>query len=152
MRSRKLVAVTAAALVVLLAIVACLLWPQPNRITQQNFDRIREGMSRGEVVAILGAPGDYRTAPSEFDWQGPRGARAFCGDDIWVRAEGDRKLLLSESRTETWDGDEASAIVIFDASDRVFATDYLDNKKEEQTLLENLAWRAKRVWHRWFPE
>jgi hypothetical protein len=147
----KVIVMTAAALVVLLAIGACILWPQPNRITPQNFDRIRVGMSRGEVVAILGPPGDYTTAPSERDWERYR-RESVVLDDNWLRAVDDRKLLWSESRMETWDSDAASAIVIFDASDRVFVTDYRDNKKEEQTLLENLAWRAKRQWRKWFPE
>jgi hypothetical protein len=41
-----------------------LFFPAANpRLTQANFDRIRPGMRREEVEAILGPPGDYRTGP-----------------------------------------------------------------------------------------
>jgi hypothetical protein len=40
-----------------------LLWPQPSRVTRENFDRIREGMSRAEVEAILGPPVVYANGP-----------------------------------------------------------------------------------------
>lgn len=40
----------AAALLFALALAAC------TRITQQNYDRVQEGMSEAEVVSILGKP------------------------------------------------------------------------------------------------
>jgi outer membrane protein assembly factor BamE (lipoprotein component of BamABCDE complex) len=55
MRMRKLlVALAGLAVVVAAGVVA--LWPQPLRATWENYDSIREGMTRAEVVAILGPP------------------------------------------------------------------------------------------------
>src|SRR6516164_10518508 len=65
MRRRTLLVVLAG-LAGLVAAVVVVLWPRPSlRITLENCKRIREGMSRAEVEAILGPPGDYRTGPGE---------------------------------------------------------------------------------------
>jgi hypothetical protein len=63
---RWLLAVLAVSVLVLLAGTAWpIIFPAGNpRLTRQNFDRIKEGMRREEVEAILGPPGDYRTAPT----------------------------------------------------------------------------------------
>jgi hypothetical protein len=46
------------------AVVGFVLLPQPLRLTQSDFDRLRVGMSRTEVESILRCPpGDYTTAP-----------------------------------------------------------------------------------------
>jgi hypothetical protein len=58
MRRRKPLPVPAGR-AVLLAAGAFVLWPRPERITRENFKRIREGMTQAEVEAILGPPGDY---------------------------------------------------------------------------------------------
>jgi hypothetical protein len=57
MRRRRLLVVLAGLAVVVAAGVV-VLWPRPDRVTRVNCDRIREGMSRAEVVGILGPPGD----------------------------------------------------------------------------------------------
>jgi hypothetical protein len=85
-RRRKLL-VALAGLAVVVAAVVVVLWPRPDRITQENYDRIRvgglwgedwathdnrapvkKGMTRTEVEAILGPPGDYRTGLGEQNW------------------------------------------------------------------------------------
>jgi outer membrane protein assembly factor BamE (lipoprotein component of BamABCDE complex) len=65
MRRRRILIVQAGLVVALFATVVLLLWPRPDLITRENIERIREGMSREEMEAILGAPGDYRTRPAE---------------------------------------------------------------------------------------
>jgi hypothetical protein len=40
------------------AFAAFVLWPQVNRITPENFNRIEKRMSRAQVQSILG-PRDY---------------------------------------------------------------------------------------------
>jgi hypothetical protein len=57
MRRRKLLVVLAG-LAVVVAVGAVVLWPrgEPDRITQANFDRIHEGMTRAEVETLLGPP------------------------------------------------------------------------------------------------
>jgi outer membrane protein assembly factor BamE (lipoprotein component of BamABCDE complex) len=69
MRSRKLL--WAVGLAVLVAVRVFVLWSRPDRITEENFSRIKVGMSREEVHAILGSPDDYRTVETEADIWGP---------------------------------------------------------------------------------
>jgi hypothetical protein len=37
---------------------AVVLWPPPKLITRESFGSIRTGMTRAEVEAIVGSPGD----------------------------------------------------------------------------------------------
>jgi hypothetical protein len=60
MRRRKRLAVVG--LAVLVAVGALVLWPRPDRITRENGDRIKDGMSRAEVGAKT------RTARRLQDW------------------------------------------------------------------------------------
>jgi hypothetical protein len=53
MRRRKLLGAVAG-LAVLVAVGVFALWPRTERVTRENFDRIKEGMSRAEVEAIHG--------------------------------------------------------------------------------------------------
>jgi hypothetical protein len=66
LRRRQLL-VALAVLAVLVAVGLFVLWPRLDRITDENFNRIQEGMSRAEVEAILGPPGDCRAAPTTYD-------------------------------------------------------------------------------------
>jgi hypothetical protein len=54
MRRRSLRWTLAGPTVALLAAGAFVLWPRPDRITRENFGRIKEGMSRAEVEATPG--------------------------------------------------------------------------------------------------
>jgi hypothetical protein len=138
MRKRKLVAVLAGLAVVAVAGVV-VLWrpPQGDRITFENFARIEEGMSQEEVEAILGPPGDYRTGPVRSDVS-PKGVD-------WGLFN---PFLKSRAR---WNGDTAEITVQFHRrKGAVFAC--CDGvSRAEQSALDNLLWRAKRQWHRWFP-
>jgi hypothetical protein len=64
MRRRTLL-VALAGLAVVVGAGTVVLWPRADRITLENFDRIKKGMRRAEVEAILGPPGDYTTGPTE---------------------------------------------------------------------------------------
>ena len=93
MRRRKLLVALAVGVVV--AAAAVVLWPRPDRITQENCDRIEKGMSQAEVEAILGGPpGDYTTRQvyvlmpiislvleilPPIRWQGNQGTRLMMG-------------------------------------------------------------------------
>jgi hypothetical protein len=64
MRRRKLL-VALAGLAVVGAAGAVVLWRRSAHVTRASCDRIRVGMSRAEVEAILGGPpGDYRAGPT----------------------------------------------------------------------------------------
>jgi len=74
MRRRKLL-VALAGLAVVVAAGVLVQWPAPtSRLTLENLGHLREGMTRAEVEAILGAPGDYSTGQLEFVGQ-PRSVR-----------------------------------------------------------------------------
>jgi hypothetical protein len=131
MRRRKLlVALAGLAVVVAAGVIA--LWPtRPNRVTRENYDRIQIGMTRAEVEAILGPPGDYTTRPQTLWWP------------PWSVGLSDR-----------WRGDEFAIGLIFDHKRRVrvkYCADHIVLHLD-QTAFDNLLWRAKRQWHRWFPE
>jgi hypothetical protein len=158
MAKRRLRLVALAGLTVVAAGVA-VVWPRPpSRITRENFDRIPTGMSRAEVEAILGPPGDYRTGPTtahEIEYCPPspfppsaRPVRTVVSD--W-RPTVDPITGKTLNLGPFWDSDAGSAEVHFDEAGRVDGARYFGCKRVEQTLPENLVWRAKRQWHRWFP-
>jgi hypothetical protein len=140
MRRRKLV-VAQAGLAVVVAAGAALLWSQlePDRITAANFERIHKGMTRAEVEAILGLPGDYTTgathADPEFMFHGDEWFNVFATGPAWP----------------LWEGDAIRIQVGFDDSDHATHKGRLTAHRWEQSPFDNLLWRAKRQWHRWFP-
>jgi hypothetical protein len=72
----KAVRASLAALLAALALAAC-----GSRVSQENFDRIQSGMTREEVVAILGAP----TETSGFSVGGLSGeSAAWSGKDAGI--------------------------------------------------------------------
>jgi hypothetical protein len=134
MRRRKLRWVAAGlALVALLAAVAFVQWPRPNRLARQNLSRIQAGMSRPEVVAILGPPGDYTTGPISS----LRPAIRMASDEWWV-------------------ADEGTYWVRFDGQGRVPPVDgsgFWANTELESPSPRGSAfgWRLRRLWREWFP-
>jgi hypothetical protein len=135
------------------------LWPtrptRPTRITRENCYRIKEGMSRAEVEAILGPPGDHRTSLSEtvlltgdgdWDWQADRADYATWqplppgGLSFPRMSEGVWKCDSLEIHVRT---DDDSGRVLYDA--------YAYPSRRAGSPLDNLLWRLKRQWHRWFP-
>jgi hypothetical protein len=138
----RLVVLTALAL---LAVGAFVLWPRPDRITRENFERITEGMSRTEVYAILGHPGDYRTGPTR------RLEEPDTGDlHDFDRAEAES--ARGRGAVDEWSVDSAVIEVAYGRSGGAVHASYSNNGRRVQSLLDNLLWRAKRQWYRWFPE
>jgi hypothetical protein len=139
MRGRKLWwLLTLAGLAVLMA-GAVVLWlqllPDPaSRITRENFDRIRRGMSRAEVHAILGPPGDYRNGP-------------MAHEPAWLKIVPGWHYDWAE-----WEGDAGAAVVGFDDSGQVQQKQFLVSEPTGHGPLDTLLWRAKRLWRQWFPE
>jgi hypothetical protein len=135
MRRRKLLAVLAG-----LAVLAAGAWPRSDRITRQNVDSIKDGMSQAEVEAILGPPGDYTTGPVRWmRWMSVDEAVAISGS-----------AYDSETPETSWMADTGMISVRF-GSHGVYIKRFADAQKEEQTLPDNLLWRAKRLWRKWFP-
>jgi hypothetical protein len=156
MRRRKLLVVLAGPAVVL-AVGAIVLWPREDRITQQNCDRIGEGMTRAQVVAILGPPGDYRTVqtvdpiPLWYRSVPPTPAEyakaAYDREHVFVLRDNYRPVPVERL---DWLGDGGD-IFVWVRPEGVSSHGMRSSDKVAQTPFENFLWRAKRQWHRWFP-
>jgi hypothetical protein len=107
--------------------VLALAWPLPSRVTRANFDRIKEGMSRADVEALLGPPGDYTTAPTSFD-----------------RMEG---VWRPGSKEAKWEGDECMVVVDFDASGHAVGKLFSPGAATlDYGPVDRLLWRLERRW------
>jgi hypothetical protein len=161
---RKRLKLLTVAVVLLAAGTTFVLWPRPDRITAANCARIREGMSRAEVEAILGGPpGDYRTVLTEPDGDEPfyTVVRAPPDLDALGRQHDALQRMTEEERLEwkrinqpspdRWQGDTANIYVTFWPEGAVCPT-FSPLRKIEQSRLDNLVWRVKRQWQKWFPE
>jgi hypothetical protein len=124
----------------LLAVGAFVARPREDRITLKNFDSIRGGMSRREIAAILGAPGDCRTRPT-----GCRGSSIF--DHVRDFDEAD-----ATTDGDIWDSDAGSIHVDYGSAGTVVYVAYQETEQLDQSPLGNLLWRIRRQWQHWFPE
>jgi hypothetical protein len=159
MRRRTLL-VALVGLAVVVAVGALVMWPRANRVTRENYDRIQIGMSRGDVEAILGPPGDYRTGPGERgdcevedgtveSWMPDTGSYLYSTPSNWMRMP----LEPPENQRlwASWESDSIGISITIDDSGSVVDRGGLP-RRTTQGQLDNLLWRAKRQWHRWFPE
>ena len=154
MRRRTLLVALAGLVVVVAACVVVLSPTQPNRITQENCDRIKVRMSRAEVEAILGPPGDYRTRLGEskrkFDQSWNPDPADYGSVATW-RSFDDHGNPLAPVSVGIWISDSIRIdVYILDPSGRVMRTE--TQARRSAGTLDNLLWRAERQWHRWFPE
>jgi hypothetical protein len=116
------------------------LWPQPSQVTRENYDRIRVGMSRAEVEAILGPPGDYRTGDTEPDRDAADGQEIHVGPD---------DPTLYDVQVD-WRGDRARVSVVLSPAGRVAIKCYTASRPVDHGSLENLLWRLRRQWRQSF--
>jgi hypothetical protein len=147
MRRRKLL-VALAGLTVVVAAGAVALWSRADRVTRDNVGRIRKGMSREEVGAILGPPGDYRAGPTE---ERQRLWPDFHWADEVPRSGGDASAGNLSFEREDWTGDSGNALIFFG---REGVINVVFNAADPVPLgpFEKVFWRLKRQWRRWFPE
>ena len=146
MRRRKLLVALAGLAVVVTAGVV-VLWPtRPNRVTRENYDRIQIGVTRVEVEAILGPPGDYATVP--FD----DGRSEVDPSDLYSRVVLSFSLLDDASNRvrACWSGNDYLIVITFDPKSVVISKGCTEQLRIEQGPLRNAVWRLKRQWHRWF--
>ena len=143
MRRRKLLVVLAGLPGVGAAgVVVLWLQSEPARVTQANFERIRDGMTRAEVAAILGPPGDFRTKESIF-------LQPLIVDRVIHYPPPGPPIVVYDQ----WIGDSHVASIAFSpVSGLVEAKWFMVNVPIEQSEFDTVLWRAKRQWHRWFPE
>jgi hypothetical protein len=107
-RTRRRLLLTLAVTLTAVVLGAWLLWPSPSAITEENYDRLRPGMTLEEVEALLGGPaGNY----------GYHGTRIVqTRDDIDVPR-------VHQCRYLQWVGARHMIGIQFDAEDRVIGKD-----------------------------
>jgi hypothetical protein len=128
MRRRKWLAALVVGIVALLAGAAAVLWPPsiaPGR-TQDNFDRIRPGMTRSTVEAILGPP-------------------------EYVQGGGIRFPPLPTKETTFWNVDGIVVHVSFDNSGTVNDKSPQQFKVRSHGQLDEILQRLKSQLREWFP-
>jgi hypothetical protein len=146
MRGRKLRWVLALAALVVAVLVAALpvvLAPQPKQpstITLESWDEIlarnyAKGITRSEVEAILGPAGDYRTRHSDNPFHD--GIDPVTGN--------------FHSHNTCWVCDTLIIAIVFDDTGHAINMCMDDIRPSDAGTVDNLLWRAKRQWHRWFP-
>jgi hypothetical protein len=106
-----------------------------NPITRENFGRFQIGMSRAEVEAILGPPGDYRTGPT-----------THADPGSWQIVVDGR---MQDLRLFTWQADSAIVAVWFGQSDISEWKAFQPTARlPEPSVTETFLARVKRYWHR----
>jgi hypothetical protein len=124
----------------MVAAAGLLVWPSPEKyVTRANFHRISVSgiRSRAELLSILGPPGDYTTGPIFTD---PIQETALVPSDC----------IFGGLSQDYWGTDDAEVTVW--STDGVTMLIYCPATRAPQGRLDNLLWRLKRQWHRWFPE
>jgi hypothetical protein len=151
-RLRWVLALAGLAVLVVVGVIF-VLWPQPERITRQNFDRIREGMTRADVEAILGPPGDHRTRLGETNLLGqnwlPDSDEYDPGVATWRAARGN--AIEGHISGAVWIGDTLDVRVFVDDTGRVFDAS-ADERRTTKHALDSLFWRVRHQWRRWLTE
>jgi hypothetical protein len=128
------------ALLALAGVGVFLLWPWPStgsRLTQNNLNRLRDGMTRLEVEAILGPPADHTTGP--------------LADPMLITIQqGHIEYPIANNMLMCAWADDAEAVWIsFDASNTVRGVVRCPaGVKLKQSPLENLLWRIRRQLHK----
>jgi hypothetical protein len=110
---------------------------RPLGATREGYNRVRMGMTRAEVLSILGRPGDQTTAPQDVLSMGEPAL------DEGVTTAGNDSL--------EWKGNDGWIDVYFDPSGQVAGKDFWVADTSVQAPLENFLRRAKRLWRKWFP-
>jgi outer membrane protein assembly factor BamE (lipoprotein component of BamABCDE complex) len=117
---------------------------QPSRLTIENCDRIREGMTRAEVEAIVGVPpGDYRLRPPEDEQIDSNSTASFQKMQSSTRSFGET--------LERWRNDQVLLMVVFDSEGKVNHEIHGKPATSDAGPFESFLWRVKRHWQRWFP-
>jgi hypothetical protein len=136
---RKWKRLGALAALVVLVVGAFVAWPRSDRITRENYDHIRMGMSRAEVEAIPGPSGDYATGPCYK----PIGVMNDPGPSVMGECNEDSLQSQSIHGRYSWETHHAAIYVKIGPNDACVRTFY-PAERMEQPILDNLRWRAKR--------
>jgi hypothetical protein len=125
-----------------------------SRLTVDNCYSVKEGMTRTEVEAIFGPPGDYRNGPTQLKKDLPATDRNNKGWAFGFEfGSGTYYLHGGTKVSERWECDTATLEVYFrrEPPGTIAVLLYDEANRQEQSLFDNLLWRTKRQWRRWFP-
>ena len=114
----------------------------PDRVTWESFDRIKTGMSKAEVEAILGPAGDFATEETVLV---SNLSNPF--DEV-----GSSMISPISGGVAMWQDDRAVIVVSASSAGNVCYASYYPAQRVDHGPLGNFLWRAKRQWRRWFPE
>ncbi len=120
---------------------------QPPRFVQISLDDLfaecepdERRPTRQELEARLGPPGDYRTGPTQ---------RVVV--NVFLPLDYQYAQWEEPAYVLTWESDTRLLRFGFDAGNGLVAIGSACNVRVDQSPLENLVWRVKRQWRRWFP-
>lgn len=114
---------------------------RPRGVAWEDYQRIRPGMTRAEVESISGcSPGDYRSGETKD---------VHVPFDHWKKGGRFGRESGGLSKVE-WLTDTAGVVLWFDSAGKVRAGLYAPFQPATSNPLENLVWRLKRQWDRWF--
>ena len=154
-RTRQLVTLVIALLAVVV-LAALVFRSGPRPITEEDVNRVENGMSRSEVEAILGPPRDQTTGPLVYRLDDDP---FVCGLSPPIVELVDRPQQHFTRDSESyrgldrpcWCSDSLVFTVAFRDS-RACETTVYHTRRLPQSLLENAIWRLKRQWRRWFAD
>jgi hypothetical protein len=122
--------------------------PRSDRITRENWERINADMSRAELEAILGPPGDYTTGPTELVGNvGHVEGTGYSGP-----SRGIVTTALAEADLERWIWYGDAGEICVDRWSGGCMKTFHPERRVDQGPLDNLLWRIQRQWRKWFPE
>jgi hypothetical protein len=132
-------------LLAVLAVGVAALWfvylPRPCAVTPQNFQLIHVGMTEEDVFAILGQPGDYRNADTEYAPPPPHVPDDWFGRGTAGNADG------------RWQRDSAEIDIRFvdeaDGRRTVCGGICCNTRSKSHDPFVDAWWRARQRWRRW---
>lgn len=161
MRGRKLLWMSA--VVLALVAVGAITRPPADRVTKENYDRIRGDTGLAEVESLLGPPGDYRTGPGETE---PPMRGSFLMSTLWTwipdaddgrTSAGIMPVSVRDGPAghkviyAAWVGDEGQVHLTI-VSDFVLFQSFDARRKVERGPLDHIRWQLGRYWRKWFPK
>jgi hypothetical protein len=141
--------VVPAGLLLLLGMLLPVLFPGPSRVTPAAVARVRVGMTRADVEAILGGPpGDYRTMPVRPDF----GSGGEVNWERWQRDQLDAWTAFKWGMEVTWKGWEGDEVTVWIHFERGMVADWreISNERLQIGTVELMLWRLERARRRWF--
>jgi hypothetical protein len=145
-KSLKRWPVLVALLVAVTAFAVGLVWlPFGSRVTRANCKRIKEGMTRTEVRAVLGTPWD----DALLDPEGLSKSDESMVVDVWISKVRGKLLASSPVSCTLWMSSDLGLFVVFDEDDRVAFTVLCTDPDRPRSWLPGRVWRRLRARYGW---